>query len=113
MVSSAWEKVGSKCISSSFAKGGFPKNRGDEFESEGRENEISNKFTSSFLAQIEITMNLVCDSNGMTSEIPTLSDLLNPESDSLDNDEDDDDEELKNIQYQSHNFLYFSRSLCL
>lgn len=56
MFFSAWEKVGSKCISSSFAKGGFPKSRGDEFESEVRENEIFNKFTSSFLAQIGITM---------------------------------------------------------
>ncbi|GBM85696.1 hypothetical protein AVEN_95205-1 [Araneus ventricosus] len=77
---------GGKCISGSFVKGGFPEVRGDEFE-----NEKSNETEEFFPTSDDFEDYLPCDMNVLTSEISTLSDLIDTESDSSGDDQDDNE----------------------
>lgn len=77
-----------------FCKCGYLENRGGEFEYKNRENEDSNEMREFFSClDIDHEDYLVCDSNVMTSDIMILSDLIDSESKSSNNDADDGEED--------------------
>ena len=83
MISSAWEKVSVHCISSSFVKAGFPEIRNNETEFEEIESINSNQIENCIsTSSINFEDYMTCDKNIVTSEVPTLSDLMDSDSDS-------------------------------